>query len=87
MFLSLEPSARVAHGVLLVGLGQRPGDRVGDRVFEVKSTEWVVAWVKMEEENVGGGVEEFVIDAEGGGSGVTLGNAEGGQGQLPSRVI
>ena len=87
MFLSLEPSARIAHGILLVGHGQRLGDRVGDRVFEVKATEWVVAWVEMEEEHVGGGVEEFIVDAEGGGFGVTLGNAEGGQGQLPSRVI
>ena len=87
MFLSFEPSARITHGILLVGRGFHLGDRVGDRVLEDKLFEWVVAWVVMEEEHVGGGVEEFIVDAEGGGLGVTLGDAEGGQGQLPSRVI
>ena len=47
MFLSFEPSARIAHGILLVGRGFQLGGRVGNRVVEDKLFEGVVAWVVM----------------------------------------
>ena len=81
--LPLEIPSRVTHGVLLVGRSQSPCDRVGDRVFEVKSGEGIPSWIVVKEADIACGIQELVEEGEGGALGVALADPEGGKGKFP----